>query len=63
MPVALNHPVAVAHRGRLYVSGGYAGESSLALPSRVLLRYNPRTRPLEASRRPRPLREPPTRRR
>ena len=43
MPDALNHPAAVAHRGRLYVSGGYAGESSLSLPSRVLLRYNPRT--------------------
>jgi N-acetylneuraminic acid mutarotase len=36
--------VAVAHRGRLYVSGGYTGESSLSAPSRVLLRYAPRTR-------------------
>jgi len=44
MPVALNHPVAVAHRGRLYVSGGYASPNGLAEPSRVLLRYNPRTR-------------------
>ena len=41
MPDALNHPVAVAYRGRLYVSGGYAGESSLSLPSRALLRYDP----------------------
>jgi N-acetylneuraminic acid mutarotase len=44
MPVALNHTVAVGYRGRLYVSGGYASASSLALPSRVLLRYNPRRR-------------------
>ncbi len=41
MPDALNHPVAVAYRGRLYVSGGYAGESTLSLPSRALLRYDP----------------------
>jgi N-acetylneuraminic acid mutarotase len=41
MPDELNHTVAVAHRGRLYVSGGYASESSLALPSLTLLRYNP----------------------
>jgi N-acetylneuraminic acid mutarotase len=44
MPVGLNHPVAVAHRGRLYVSGGFAGERSLSEPTRVLLRYNPRRR-------------------
>jgi non-specific serine/threonine protein kinase len=44
LPVALNHPVAVAHRGRLYVSGGYASPNGLAEPSRVLLRYTPRTR-------------------
>ena len=44
MPVGLNHPVAVAHRGRLYVSGGYAAENTLSAPSRVLLRYNPRSR-------------------
>ena len=41
LPVALNHAVAVAHRGRLYVSGGYGGESGLAEPMRLLLRYDP----------------------
>ena len=40
MPLALNHTTAVAHRGRLYVSGGYAGQ--LSEPTSVLLRYNPR---------------------
>jgi N-acetylneuraminic acid mutarotase len=42
MPVALNHPAAVAFRGRFYVSGGYASAHTLAAPTRVLLRYNPR---------------------
>jgi N-acetylneuraminic acid mutarotase len=42
MPVELNHAVAVAFRGRLYVSGGYRGHTGLSQPSRVLLRYNPR---------------------
>lgn len=41
MPVALNHTTAVAHRGRLYVHGGYTGQ--LSAPSSLLLRYNPRT--------------------
>ena len=41
MPVALNHAVAVAYRGRLYVSGGYRAEAGLSEPSRVLLRYDP----------------------
>jgi hypothetical protein len=36
MPVALNHPAAAAHGGRLYVSGGYRAEQSLASPSRSL---------------------------
>lgn len=40
LPVALNHTVAVAYRGKLYVSGGFAG----SVASRVLLRYNPRRR-------------------
>jgi len=44
MPVALNHPVAVSYRGSLYVSEGYSGVSSLSEPSRVLLRFNTRTR-------------------
>ena len=41
MPVALNHPAAVAYRGMLYVSGGYTDESALSEPSGALLRYNP----------------------
>jgi N-acetylneuraminic acid mutarotase len=44
MPVALNHPTAVAHRGRLYVHGGYRGESDLTEPTGALLRYDPRRR-------------------
>jgi non-specific serine/threonine protein kinase len=42
MPVALNHTTATAHRGRLYVHGGYEG--ALAEPTGALLRYNPRTK-------------------
>jgi len=44
MPIRLNHPVAVAYRGDLYVSGGYSAANSLSEPSRALLRYNPRRR-------------------
>ena len=44
MPLPLNHAVAVAYRGRLYVSGGYRAESSLSEPSRALLRYDPGTK-------------------
>ncbi len=44
MPVALNHPTAVAHRGRLYVHGGYRGARDLTVPSGALLRYNPERR-------------------
>ena len=44
MPVALNHPTAVAHRGRLYVHGGYSGEMDLSEPTGVLLRYHPQRR-------------------
>jgi non-specific serine/threonine protein kinase len=43
MPMALNHAVAVAHRGRLYVSGGYTSATGLASPSGALLRYDPRS--------------------
>ncbi len=43
LPVRLNHAVAVAYRGRLYVSGGYGGTSGLSEPSSGLLRYNPRS--------------------
>jgi non-specific serine/threonine protein kinase len=41
MPVPLNHPTAVAHRGHLYVHGGYRNETDLADPTGVLLRYDP----------------------
>ena len=44
MPFAVNHAVAVSHRGRLYVSGGYRSAAGLAEPTGALLRYNPRTR-------------------
>jgi N-acetylneuraminic acid mutarotase len=44
MPVALNHPTAAAHRGRLYVHGGYRGEAGLTGPTGVLLRYHPQRR-------------------
>ena len=44
MPVGLNHATAVAYRGRLFVSGGYAAETGLAGPTNVLLRYDPGTR-------------------
>ncbi len=44
MPVALNHPTAVAHRERLYVHGGYRGEAGLTVPTGALLRYNPKRR-------------------
>ena len=44
LPVALNHPTAVAHRGRLYVHGGYRGETDLTVPTGALLRYNPERR-------------------
>jgi N-acetylneuraminic acid mutarotase len=41
MPLALNHTTAIAHRGRLYVHGGYEGP--LSRPTGALLRYNPLT--------------------
>jgi N-acetylneuraminic acid mutarotase len=41
MPIALNHAVAVAYRGRLYVHGGYRARRSLSSASAFLLRYDP----------------------
>lgn len=41
MPLALNHTTASAHRGKLYVQGGYEGP--LSQPTGALLRYNPLT--------------------
>jgi N-acetylneuraminic acid mutarotase len=42
MPLALNHPTAAAHRGRLYVHGGYLGARDLSRPTGALLEYDPR---------------------
>jgi hypothetical protein len=44
MPIALNHPTATAHRGMLYVHGGYRASAALSEPTGALLRYNPRRR-------------------
>jgi hypothetical protein len=41
MPLALNHAVAVAYRGRVYVHGGYRARRSLSSASAALLRYDP----------------------
>jgi N-acetylneuraminic acid mutarotase len=42
MPLGLNHPTAVAYRGRLYVHGGYTGARDLTRPTARLLAYSPR---------------------
>jgi N-acetylneuraminic acid mutarotase len=42
MPVGLNHPVAVGHRGRLYVHGGYRGRRDLSSATARLFVYSPR---------------------
>jgi N-acetylneuraminic acid mutarotase len=41
MPVALNHPTAVAYRDAVYVHGGFAAKQALTQPSGGLLRYDP----------------------
>ena len=41
MPAALNHSQAAAHRGRLYVFGGYTARSGLSGESAALFRYDP----------------------
>ena len=46
LPIAVNHPTAVAYRGRLYVHGGYRAELDLTDTSAALLRYDPRAQPL-----------------
>ena len=43
MPVAVNHAVATAYRGRLYVHGGYTARRDLSSATRRLYAYNPRT--------------------
>ena len=41
MPVALNHAAAVAHRGRVYVLGGYSSRTGLDNEVATLYRYDP----------------------
>jgi N-acetylneuraminic acid mutarotase len=41
MPVAVNHPTAVAYDGDLYVHGGYAANLGLTEPTGALQRYDP----------------------
>jgi hypothetical protein len=43
MPAALNHTVAVAYRGDVYVMGGYASTTGLAQEVDTLYRYRPKT--------------------
>jgi N-acetylneuraminic acid mutarotase len=43
MPVGLNHTVAVAYAGDLYVMGGYASATGLQGEVRTLYRYRPKT--------------------
>jgi N-acetylneuraminic acid mutarotase len=56
MPVAVNHPAAVAYDGELYVHGGYTANLGLTEPTGALQRYDPsrnRWRLLKASPTPR----------
>jgi hypothetical protein len=41
MPAGLNHPTAVAYRGRVYVHGGYTGRRDLSSATNRLFRYDP----------------------
>jgi Kelch motif len=41
MPVALNHAAAVAHRGRVYLLGGYSSRTGLGNEVATLYRYDP----------------------
>jgi N-acetylneuraminic acid mutarotase len=43
MPVPLNHTVAAAYKGDLYVMGGYSDATGLSKPVATLYRYNPTT--------------------
>ena len=42
MPVGLNHPTAAAHRGKLYVHGGYTARRDLSSATARLFAYDPR---------------------
>jgi len=42
LPVGVNHPTAVAHRGRLFVHGGYRARRSLGSATARLWVYDPR---------------------
>jgi N-acetylneuraminic acid mutarotase len=41
MPLAVNHPAAVAYRGDVYVHGGYTTDLGLTEPTGALQRYDP----------------------
>ena len=41
MPVAVNHPTAVARDGRLYVHGGFTAAGALSDPTSALQEYQP----------------------
>jgi Kelch motif len=56
MPIGVNHGVATAHRGKLYVHGGYTARRDLSSATRRLYSYTPQTnrwRRLPDSREPR----------
>jgi len=56
MPIGVNHAVATAHRGMLYVHGGYTSRRDLSSATRRLYSYKPETnrwRRLADSREPR----------
>ena len=42
LPAPVNHPAAVAHRGKLYVHGGYRDSTGLSDTTGALWRYNPK---------------------
>jgi len=42
MPIGVNHAVATAHRGRLYVHGGYTDRRNLSSATKRLYVYSPR---------------------
>jgi non-specific serine/threonine protein kinase len=43
MPIALNHSVAAAYRGDVYVMGGYTSATGLDTETAALLRYDPQS--------------------
>jgi N-acetylneuraminic acid mutarotase len=43
LPLGVNHPGAVAHRGKLYVHGGFTADGGLASETDALQRFDPAT--------------------